>query len=442
MDKRLWSPALRPPSDIKTATRYARLGLIRNPFPATGVAPDNADLGLKPVGGVDAALENILQKFLDRRANLLVALVGDYGMGKTHTLRLLQELMVGEDFPLRPKVVYVSSAGYELYSLLRSILDSFGRDELTKTVWSMLLDDLRQKQKAGGYKWLVEQFGSDKEREKWDHTLWHSTELPNSFVLQEEHLRDYRHFLREFERRRFSVARLRNYAIGYLTRELKCSAFVAGELFDATDSDMLSAQAAWDRLTVPGEKKAPYKPQQETSFFQTMLTLVQRTGNYDSMALLVDEFEATVSSSLRRSEQEAYLRALRLLHDAAIAPSPLPLLMVLAMNADALKTIRSIYEGLLQRVVVIDLPVIDVMTATEIIANYLAPARPANWAPADSLSPLNTSVIESLVESLPAKSKSPRALVIRCHEIIERLADDSSIEVPISDLAWFLDPSQ
>lgn len=435
MNERGWNPPLRPPVDRRTTSRYERLELTRNPFSVTGIASDNVDSRLKPVSGVDTALADVLQKFLDRQANLLVALVGDYGMGKTHTLRLIQELMLGEGFPSHPKIVYISSAGHELYSLLRSILDSFGRDELTKTVWAMLLGDIRRKQMDAGYEWLVEQFGSDKDRSKWSRSFLSELDAPDGFLLKSEQLEDYRLFLSEFQRRRFSISRLRSYAISYLTSELKCSAFVAGELFDATDSDVLSAQAAWDRLTVPGERKAPFKPQQETSFFRALLTLVERTGNYDSLALLVDEFEATVSSSLRRSEQEAYLRSLRLLNDAAIAPSQLPLLVILAMNMDAKKTIEQIYPALIQRIIVIELPVVDVSVATELISNYLADARPEGLPTSDPLFPFGMSVIEALVESLPATSRSVRSLVVRCHEIIERLADSSSIKLPVEDPA-------
>jgi hypothetical protein len=413
--------------------KYGRLLLTRNPFPAVGVASENPMF--PPLDIVDPQLREVLTNFIQDHGNQIVGIIGDYGTGKTHTLRVIQEKMQESNFPIRPKIVYVASAGYELYSLLRSILDSFGRDEITKTIWRALLDDIRQNVNAGGFKWLLSNFAEPKDSQLLSRpTLldtgdddFESSTIPVGF--SDEHLSDYRRFLSEYAKRKLSPKRLRAYAISFLTRRLRCSAFLAAELFDATDDDFLKAQSAWDRLTISGEKNAPYKPDQEASVMTVLLTITEMTGNYDSFVLLVDEFEATVSATLQRKQQETYLRALRLLYDVSIERSKIPALIMLAMTIDALKTVSQIYPALAHRITRIDLPLVDKSLAIEVIGNYLESTRLYVGEPVLPLFPLSEEAVDALIDNLPTKSL--RLLLVRCQALIEHLANNQTLELPI-----------
>jgi hypothetical protein len=424
-----WNPTFSSDAALMTQTRYSRLQLLRNPFPSVGVAPDSPPIG--PTQGVARRLQQLLHDFIANRTNHYIGIVGDYGFGKSQILRLLHELMQRPEFPMRPKLVYVASAGYELYSLLRSILDNFGRDELTKTIWRKLLDDFRSNAKGRGHSWVATNFAEGKEIQRYGEPspLLHDQgkQVLSSGWIDEQFI-DYRVFLQEFVRRRLSLKRLREYGIRYLSRELKCSPFLAAELYDATDSDYVKSQTAWDRLTVPGEKGAPYKENQEVAVMQTLLTLVEWTGSYDSFVLLVDEFEATVSSTLQRKQQETYQRSLRMLLDRFVGVRVVPLMVVLAMTKDARATVQALYPGINDRLTFLELPAADISTAIEVISNYLALERISTSSPLSALFPLTEEAVSEIVAALPTKSL--RELVLYTRLVIELLAEDETISLP------------
>jgi hypothetical protein len=160
-----------------------------------------------------------------------------------------------------------------------------------------------------------------------------------------------------------------------------------------------------------------------------LLTLTKMTG-HESFVLLVDEFEATVSATLQRRQQESYLRSLRLLCDACVDPSEIPVLIVLAMTGDASRAISSIYPALAERLITVDLPLVDRSLAIEVIANYLNRDRLNGGQPESSLFPLSNDAVNALLEDLSESERSLRSLLVRCQALIEYLAAHPDIDLP------------
>ena len=436
-----WNSPFSLPTDDQPISRYARLRLKRNPFPSVGVAPDSPTI--EPPPAVVAELRKVLQDFIDNRGNQYILILGEYGYGKTHALRSLQERMRRNSFPMDPKIVYIASAGFELYSLIRNILDGFGRDELAKTVWQTILDDFREHAKNHGHNWVAEHFSSPKEADLSRQSLFGGDNLSDT-VLQsgwnDDHFLDYRQFLQEFAKRKLSLKRLREYAIGVLVRVLECSAFLASELYDSTDSDIIRAQTAWDKLTIPGERGAPYKEQQEWQVMRTLLLLVELTGNYDSLVLLVDEFESVFATPGSRGGPTAkYQRSLRHLLDQVSGAPLLPLMVVLAVNTSSYDAIRSVYPPLDDRLMTkIMLPSIDSALARSIISSYLQQERISVQEKDPPLFPFTEEAVDAILAAIP--TKSVRELILYARRAVEYLANNEAVALPIdaSDVAAFV----
>lgn len=244
--KPVWDFKLPHDAIARKQEKYQRLGLMSNPFPSVGAASENPSY--PPLSTVDQDLRNIIRHFAETNASQMAVIIGNYGTGKTHTLRLIQEHLRGLSIALNPKIVYLSSAGYEAYSLLRGVLDQFGRDEITKIVWKLLLDDIQANLELQKHQWFRATFFAEKERARVEqalqNSLFQSEEEQQSIPtgLKSEDFTDYRLFLRKYNQLGFSIAQLRGYAIRFLTQHFECSAFIAAELFDATDDDLLRSR--------------------------------------------------------------------------------------------------------------------------------------------------------------------------------------------------------
>ena len=147
--------------------RYRRLGLTMNPFPSVGIAPERPLYSL--VEPVNNQLHRFIQDFIGTRESSMAVITGDYGTGKTYALRTIQENLAQERLQeqkvsLRPKVVYLPSAGYEAYTLLMGILNGFGRAEVTRIIWRLLLDDIEQRSRNGGHGWVNDTFADAKKK--------------------------------------------------------------------------------------------------------------------------------------------------------------------------------------------------------------------------------------------------------------------------------------
>lgn len=438
MSQPIWEFTAHRASDARAPEhdKYRRLRLTRNPFPSVGVAAENP--GYPPFSTIDSDLRSFIQSFIDTGESRMGVVVGEYGTGKTHALRLVQEALQRPGLGFRAKIIYLASAGYEAYSLLRGMLDQFGRDEITKIIWRLLLDDIAAQVKRGGHRWVVtnfvDQIGRGAARANPNLSLpafgaQEEQHIPTG--LQPEDFSDYRTFLATFVRRKLSLGRLRTYAIDFLTHTLDCSALLAAELYDATDIDALRAQAAWDRLTVTGERGAPYKAEREPDLMALVLNLTKFADAYDGLVLLVDEFESTVAATIPRKQSETYLRSLRLIFDRTA--TQFPYLALLTVTPDAWEVAVQTYPALPQRITkLFRLPAVSPDLAREIIANYLQGARAQeDGAAVDQLYPFTSVAVEVIVGLLPLKTT--RALLLFCQSLLAHLADAADVPLPVDE---------
>ncbi len=112
---------------------YSRLLLNKNPFPSTAVPGD--------VPLTTADRKPVLRRFLDTMSSLsnenastVTVLLGDYGTGKSHLLKLFK-VSVNSKLLLSEKpilAIYVKSPGKSMRDLLLYILDDLGREFLSR----------------------------------------------------------------------------------------------------------------------------------------------------------------------------------------------------------------------------------------------------------------------------------------------------------------------
>lgn len=398
----------RPPEE-----GYPRLGLTRNPFSASGLAPETPQ-GL-PLSVVRKQLEEFVVGFLTTGQYRAAVLIGEYGSGKTHHLRLLEQLFRRDP---ATRVVYLSSAHREPRQVIDAVLQEIGAGDLAKLVWNPILAELRKVNEEDSQAlWHV--LGTDKLRQSMPAQSVALFPLRSSI---ESSLTDYRNFLTAFSgRREFSLRMLRDFAIRTLAQHLEISSPAAAALFDTTDDETLRSASATDALFSASTKRSAPKEGE----ILLGLTRLLRSDGTRRLVILIDEFEG-VSMLERMTHKQSvdYLYALRMLIDETAHRASYALVIATTPAAYD-KMVDQLYTATKGRFqYAIYLPVVDEATAREILSRTLATAR-ADEPDEDSIQPFTDGFLNAVL----SKGKlTPRALTILAHRAIERAAQDATMK--------------
>jgi hypothetical protein len=390
--------------------RYAKLGLSRNPFSASGLAPENPP-GL-PVSAVRQDLERFVASFLQTGSYQAAVLVGPYGSGKTHHMRLLEKLFRSDP---ATRVVYLASAQNDPRQVVEAVLKELGRGDLAKLVWRPVLETLRRAQTQDPSRIFAE-FGDEKIKARRPRN---SVAIFPDVVFSDDALGDYRRLIVAFqERRDLSLKKLRTYAISTLSKHLNISAGSARLLFDTTEDEALRAAGAADQL-FSGPAKEPAA--EEAEVLRGLSQLLTEDGT-TRLVLLIDEFEGvSMLERMTRRQSVDYLYSLRMLVDRT-APSA-PYALVVATTPQAYDLARDLYSPTESRFQwQIKLPILDESTAREILTTALASARLPKAR--DGIRPFTDEFLQAL---LATGISVPRALIVKAHRAIERAAEDQKV---------------
>ena len=122
---------LRAEADVQAATteeRYARLGLNFNPFPIAGIATGSRLMPPIRDEHVERVIAFIQSTYLQKEFGGL-AIIGDYGMGKTHLMRYLVDMinrMLGSQQARPALAVYVENPGLTARDIIHRIVEEIG----------------------------------------------------------------------------------------------------------------------------------------------------------------------------------------------------------------------------------------------------------------------------------------------------------------------------
>ncbi len=418
--------------EIEKVDVYARLGLSRNPFPASGNPPPSPSI--PPYPEVYRQVTDFVISFLRSQQSRGLVLLGDYGTGKTYHLRWIQALLEAKP-EVAIRVVSVETPGLEPYDLVRDILAQIGDQELAKAVWALALPILRDQVRGEGQRFF-QRFAEGKVKPRRGPQISLESvgmELP-LVEVSEETFRDYREFLSAFDRTGvLSREKLRDWFQPFLYRPrqegglgITRNPAIARELANLCFLAGVPALQSWERLTVPGGQ-SPFPVRGEPEFLQTILRLLVATGT-EYFVLLLDEFEKVpLMEIMTQREMKRYLDTVRMLADRGWQEEPLPFAWVIASHDDAWDLVRDkLNRALAERFPTeVHLPrSADPTVARYLVSQHLALVR-LNEEPGDSMRPFPDNFIELIPLELRHTS---RDLLTLCYQIIEEATSKAELE--------------
>ncbi len=437
-------------AEVAKTNAYIHLGLLRNPFPASGGPPTSP--GIQPYPEVYEQITKFFKAFIRSRQSRGMVLLGDYGTGKTYHLRWIKGLLEARSDQVNIRVVSIETPGLEPYDLVRGILTQIGDQEIAKAVWALLLPEIRAQIQSEGLAFF-KQFAVGKVKPKrgrqipLDGTVF---DVTFGIRLSEETLVDHREFLSAFDKSGvLSRERLRDKFLPSLYgrqpdggRPITDNIAVARELANLCFFAGAPALSSWERLTVPATRKSPFPPRGEPEFLQAILRLLIATRT-EYFVLLLDEFEKVpLMEIMTQRETKRYLDTVRMLVDRGWQEEDLPFAWVIASHDEAWDLIRgerALNQALAQRFLVeVHLPrTYDLDVARYLVSRYLTLAR-LKEQPPDSLSPFPPNFLELIP---PPLRHTPRVLLTMCYDLVEEAseADLDKEEIPEAFVTKFLE---
>jgi hypothetical protein len=405
--------------------------LAGNPFPPSGIADATEENPPLRAGVAKSVLDFIERSYRDRLLHSLIV-VGDYGTGKTHTLRFIEWVVnsymnVGDQ---SARAIYVERPRLEANELNRTILRRLGFDTVRKYVWFAVREVLIEEMstEAETFKALRRSLTIPPKKATAPR-LWKDEDLPvpGGFTeaFSDEALDDYRIFFQTLEKNGWGRELVRHYLVHCLATAIGedisldlADPFIA--LLLARDEKSFSS---WESLVSISKPKSG-SPLRAPSFLEFLLRIMQLNGII-YVYLLLDEFEEVPQGSLLSPRQrQEYLYTVRevfdKIHDG--------LAVVFAMVPGALTALSANAVPLADRNAdMINLEQIDVDDAIKLVQFYFdrerARSSSIKHVKSGDIKPLNKNLLRYVLENLPANvQKTPRNLIQFLHRLFDYAA--------------------
>jgi len=405
-------------TEIESQWLRQHFKLPYNPFPPSGISPDAPEgPPLKDEQGQEIGPQVgrfIMSAYRDRASTQGLVIIGAYGTGKSHLLRLIHNqinewLGSGDEKALS---IYVQRPRVEAQDVNREILRSLGEDTIRKMLWYCMQREIAkdsENQSEALAKLRVELEGpifAPKERES-------SNRVARIFAI--DNLQDYRKFLGAYDAHGWPRERLRDYFTELFTRSLETQSPL--EVIEAYVALLLApdekSRATWESLLALGKRrKVPLMAAPE--FLQDLLSLTRING-YVYTFLLVDEFEEVPSGYLLTRRQKAnYMYTLmEMLNKVQVG-----LGLVLAITPEAWEALTSQAPPLQDRLpTVIHLGTLNADSIGRLMRFYLGRARQdADLEADDPLFPFSERLIDEIANKMPART--PRSVLQFTYQVI------------------------
>lgn len=414
---------------------YLVLGLKYNPFPASAVASgaESYEIGegegpvfylpvFPPIRQQHmVTIRDFVRSALALQQFAGLQVIGDYGFGKSHLLRFVEQQInefKGNIRGGRIRAFYIKNPSTKPQGLLFSVTKSIGEQELRNMTWSTILSTFHKV------------YTTDKKSFEDSLRSIHPSTLiqPNweqlDALFEEDALANYKLFLDRAQSLGISREDLRIISKQYLRGKIDNLEITEHLLAIAFGSEMSSFQS-WVALTSAEGRRGLKAPQ--TDHFRAILRILQLSG-ISFVFLLVDEFEDIAGIRLTPRQRAEYEASLRMFIDSY----HLDFAMVLAATAQAIEVIKETYNPFLDRFTHrIDLiPLTEDETET-VLLRYL------NSALAESAKPfeMNQHPFKLVVGQIVKHARgNARATLNICHKLIEYCREQKKVELSAQDL--------
>ena len=413
-----------------------------NPFPPSGIADATEENPPLRPEMAEEILNFIERSYSDRQFHSLIV-TGEYGTGKTHTLRFIEQVVntfmnKGDQ---SARAIYVERPRLEANELNRTVLRRLGLDTVRKYIWFALHDVFTGDIKADSedFKSLRRTLTLPKPKPGSALTgtprMWNEEDapVPASFneVFSPETLGDYRTFLSKLERKGWSREDVRYYLVNCLVKAIGedvsidlAQSFIA--LLLARDEKSFSS---WESLVSISKPKVESSLRAPT-FLQFLLRIMHLNG-IAYVYLLLDEFEEVPQGNLLSPRQrQEYLYTMREVFDKIRDG----LAVVIAMTPGALTALNEIATPLADRNWRrIDLLPLELEDAVKLVQFYFDHEREGSSIkrvkPGD-IKPLDRKLLNYVLEQFPSNiQKTPRNLIQFLHRLLDYIACNNIIDI-------------
>jgi len=402
--------------EIKIEKDYSNLGLKFNPFPPAGIPRYTFLPFLPPLDpGDNGTIQNFItstystyekEEFINYAG---LAIVGDYGMGKTHLMEytkiLIESLNETKDV-FSAATCFVDRPEESPQRVIHHIVEQIGPDTIRKYVWMILIDEF-QKDKDSFYRMFKPKevlFVDSKE--KWDK------------LFEEPTKSNYLEFLRKFREMQGDLKLLQEEARGIIKKKKIIMDDTLADRYLSLIFPEKKADTSWEILA--GYISAKDLQRKEVKFLNSIVRILRENG-FNLLYVFIDEFEDV--SKIKGAKLTNYLTTLNTLINNERSWA-----VITSLTEDALDKIKVESVPLYDRLTSykVELKPLDKEGAKQLIVHYLNLARKNE---VNSISPFSEELIQGAFKS---SEGNYRSFIRFAHKAIE-YAVLNKLKPPLSE---------
>jgi hypothetical protein len=409
----------------KPSPEYAGLKLLFNPLPLTGIARDDVIFSPLNTNVSKLILEYLKSTYIQQEFRGL-ALIGDYGMGKSHLLKFLDfkiNTILGDPEKQLPSIaVSIDNPGTRPGHLIESVMEHVGRDRFAKYLGVIILNQVRESYQKDG-KTFAESLQSPISR-----FTTNETELAS--VFSESNLTNFKAFVRAALAAGAGKTNLEELSRKIIELKIVDNSKAAEQFTNLLFGDELIAHRSWDAIT----QEIETKKSSETSLNEFLKGVIKilRAQGFGHLYVLLDEFEdILLSGKLSKPKAAEYLGVVKLFVNQNIPE----ISIVIAVSSAGWREVRGASPGLADRFQVVQLPPLTEPEARELLARYLSLARGAEFKDyVGKIVPFDSSAVRKLLDM---SEGNYRAYLVNCQRLIEYAVSSSVTDINASVVQKF-----
>jgi len=373
---------------------YSSLGLKFNPFPVAGLPR----YPLPPLDDeVSEKISHFIRSTYTREEYGGLAIVGEYGMGKTHLMKYIQflidELTRHKEIDFTAVTCFIDRPEDTPQKVIHKVVEEIGLDNIRKYIWKILIDKFEED------KAFYEKF-----RPKGTLLLQSKEEWNNLF--EEPVKSNYLEFLKRFRDVGGNFKKLQEHARDIIKEEIVRDSALADRYLNLIlFAEEKEADVSWDILAGYISKKDVQR--KEIMFLRSIVEILRRVG-FKQLYVFIDEFEDIVL--LKGARLTNYLLTLNTLINRERKWA-----VTVSLTGNTLKIIKEksppLYDRLTSYEVILR-PLND-EKSKKLLINYLNLARERDE---DSFSPFSE---ESIKEMFRISRGNYRSFILLAHNAIE-----------------------
>lgn len=396
---------------------YENMKLDFNPFPVTGIAREETLFPPIREQVRDHVIEYIRSTYKLQEYGGL-AIIGDYGMGKSHILRYLNEKInkiLGRKAENPVIAVYIDNPGMNARRLVQSILENIGLDELRKYLGIMILDQFESNFHREGERFLKKFL--PRQLPLLDKKSFES-------LMTEPNRSTFFAFLDEYKKRGYDLKKMQNFVRKTIFENMIQDTVAAEQFTSLLFGDEFSIYRSWESIT--GDLKTRQSSEKsQRQFFRGVIKILKEQG-YVHLYVMLDEFEdITISRRISKPKAAEYLSMIRLFVDEHIPE----ISIVLGTAPKGWEQVKKQLPALASRFREIRLTPLSAEQMKKIMINYLNLARAEKSKFSKfkgSITPFSEHTLKTLVK---ACGGNIRSLLMTCHRLIEYAAEKKATAI-------------